>query len=72
MFLAAARALAERVGDEDLAEGALYPPLTGIREVSLAVAVAAAEQAIAEGLAQRQRPVDLGAYIRSLMYVPKY
>ncbi len=47
MFLAAARALADTVTAEDLAQGSLYPPLTSIRDASLAIAVAVAEVAYA-------------------------
>jgi len=72
MFLAAARALAARVSDTDLASGTLYPPLTDIRRVSLAIAVAVAEQAWMEGLAQTERPVDTERMIAQQMYDPAY
>ena len=72
MFLAAARALAAMVSDTDLASGTLYPPLTDIRRVSLAIAVAVAEQAWMEGLAQSERPVDTERMIAQQMYDPAY
>ena len=72
MFLSAAASLAERVGEDDLAAGAIYPPLTDIRDVSLAIATAVAEQAYAEGLAREPRPADLEAMIASSMYDPRY
>ena len=72
MFLVAARTLAGQVSEEDLAEGRLYPPLTKIREVSLAVAEAVAELAYEKGLAEETRPDDLAAFIRSRMYEPIY
>jgi malate dehydrogenase (oxaloacetate-decarboxylating)(NADP+) len=72
MFLAAARALADTVTSEDLAQGSLYPPLTSIRDASLAIAVAVAEVAYARGLAATERPVDLAASIRGTMYEPHY
>src|SRR5690606_30920982 len=37
MFLAAARALAQTVTDDDLADGALYPPLPTIRQTSVKI-----------------------------------
>jgi malate dehydrogenase (oxaloacetate-decarboxylating)(NADP+) len=55
-----------------LDEGRIYPPLTRIREVSLVIAEAVAEVAYERGLAAVPRPEDLGAHIRSLMYVPEY
>jgi malate dehydrogenase (oxaloacetate-decarboxylating)(NADP+) len=72
MFLAAARALAAMVSDTDLASGTLFPPLTDIRRVSLAIAVAVAEQAWMEGLAQAERPVDTERMIAQQMYDPTY
>uniref|UniRef100_A0A8C0TZX8 Malic enzyme NAD-binding domain-containing protein n=1 Tax=Cyanistes caeruleus TaxID=156563 RepID=A0A8C0TZX8_CYACU len=39
VFLEAAKALAEQLTDEELAQGRLYPPLSNIREVSIYIAV---------------------------------
>ncbi|RLV63069.1 hypothetical protein DV515_00018648, partial [Chloebia gouldiae] len=39
VFLEAAKALAEQLTDEELAQGRLYPPLSNIREVSINIAV---------------------------------
>jgi malate dehydrogenase (oxaloacetate-decarboxylating)(NADP+) len=72
MFMAAARALAETVTPADLAQGSLYPPLVQIRQASLAVAVAVAEVAFDQGLADVERPADLADFIRAQMYVPEY
>jgi len=72
MFLAAARALSAQVASQTLDEGSLYPPLPQIRDVSLAIAVAVAEVAYGEGLAQLPRPEDLCAHLKSLMYNPVY
>ena len=72
MFLEAARSLANLIRDEDLADGTLYPPLTRIRDVSLAVAVQVAERAFADGLATVPRPDDLEAFIAATMYDPMY
>ncbi len=59
MFMAAARTLAQQVGDDDLAQGSLYPPLSQVREVSARIAVAVAEVAFDAGLARIDRPADL-------------
>ncbi|MEL7025362.1 MAG: NAD-dependent malic enzyme [Pseudomonadota bacterium] len=72
MFLEAARCLANLIRDEDLAVGTLYPPLTQIRQVSLAVAVSVAERAYTDGLATVPRPDDLQAFIAETMYDPTY
>lgn len=72
MFLDSARTLADMVSEEDLAAGALYPPLTDIRAVSLAIAVKVAEEAFASGLATVDRPDELEGHIAGLMYDPVY
>ena len=72
MFFASARALAQQVSEEDLERGLIYPPLTDIREVSTAIAVAVAEVAYQRGLTAQPRPDDLWAHIESQMYVPSY
>ncbi|WP_396626029.1 NAD-dependent malic enzyme [Luteitalea sp.] len=72
MFLAAARTLAGMVAPGDLELGRVYPALTQIREVSLRIAAAVAEEAHAKGLAQAARPDDLMADIRARMFQPVY
>lgn len=72
MFLAAARTLAGLVSEARLEEGAIYPPLNEIRDVSAHIAVAVAEQAYEEGLAALPRPEDLLAFMRSQMYDATY
>ncbi len=72
MFLAAAQTLAGLAEADDLAMGRVYPALTRIREVSLKIATAVAEEAHAKGLARRPRPADLAADIRSRMFDPVY
>jgi len=47
-------------------------PLTQIRAVSAAIAVAVAEVAYRRGLATQPRPDDLAAHIRAQMYEPRY
>jgi malate dehydrogenase (oxaloacetate-decarboxylating)(NADP+) len=72
MFMAAARTLAESVSPEDLAQGSLYPPLRGVREVSARIAAVVAEVAFRAELAEIERPDDLLAFMRSQMYDPTY
>lgn len=70
LFLTAARTLASRVRQTDLDQGAVYPPLTEIRRISLAIAVSVAKRAHALGLARDRRPINLRRHIASLMYEP--
>ena len=72
MFLASARTLADMVSAENLETSTLYPPLTDIREVSLNIAVALAEKAYEQNLAQLPKPDDLQEYVAELMYDPSY
>ena len=70
MFSASARALADTVDEQTLAEGSLYPPMSAVREVSRLVAVAVAEEAVAEGVAD---PVaDIEAAVDDAMWYPEY
>lgn len=70
MFLAAAKALAAALGDDDLAVGALYPPIDNVRTVTRAVAMAVARQAVSEGVAPDQG--DLAAAIAAEIWEPEY
>jgi malate dehydrogenase (oxaloacetate-decarboxylating)(NADP+) len=72
MFFAAAKALAAEAGEDDLAVGRVYPPLSSVRQVSLAIACAVAEIAYQRGIAVGQRPADLRAHVAGLMYEPTY
>jgi len=72
MFMAAAHTLAQLVSEADLDQGSLYPALPRIREVSARIAAAVAEVAYQRGLAARQPPKDLLAYVQSQMYDPRY
>jgi malate dehydrogenase (oxaloacetate-decarboxylating)(NADP+) len=72
MILAASRALAAEVTETDLAEGRIYPPLARIREVSLKIALAVANEAYDQGLAAASRPANLASHIRAQVFMPKY
>ena len=72
MFLTAAASLAAQVSEEQLGFGSLYPPLGGIRTVSLNIAVAVAEEAYALGIATLPQPKDLRSVIAQTMYDPSY
>jgi malate dehydrogenase (oxaloacetate-decarboxylating)(NADP+) len=72
MFLAAAKKLADETTESDLACGSVYPPLTRIRAVSRAIAVAVAQVGINSGLATRDMGGDIDAFVGSQMFVPYY
>ena len=72
MLLAAARTLAGLVSAERLAEGALYPPLAGLRAISRAVAAAVAGEAQRSGLAQMAPRQEPEAAVDAAIWTPNY
>ncbi len=72
MFLDAAKALASKVTEGDLAETAVFPELTRIRECSHAVACAVARRAVAEGHAGEEALEDLEQRVANTMWFPEY
>jgi malic enzyme len=72
MFLEAARALAGLVSESDLADGAVYPKLTRIRDCSHAVACAVIRRAVAEGHASPEMLDGLEGRVRRAMWEPVY
>ncbi len=72
MFLAAAKVLADQVTDADLADGAVYPTLSRIRDCSHAVACAVIRRAVAEGHAAPDALRDLEQRVRGAMWFPRY
>jgi len=71
MILAAARTLADAVSPERLASGALYPRVSALREVSRAVAVAVAREAVRSGLSGAD-DASLEADVDAAMWWPAY
>jgi len=74
MLYEASLALAKHVSDKEIAEGRVYPKISDIREVSLAVATAVVKQAIRQGVSTRMTYFDDTTVeeVRSEMYVPHY
>jgi len=72
MFIAAARTLASLIRENELAEGRIYPALNRIHEVSLAIAIAVAEEVFAKDLNTQSRPADLPGFIAAQMFRPEY
>ena len=80
-FTAAARAVADFVHKDELAAGALLPPVTALAEVSLKVAQAVGESAINLGVSRNcafstfqhhDDPVRLKELIRKMRWTPDY
>ncbi len=80
-FTAAAKAVSESVSPEDLRAGILMPPIPELRQVTLAVAQAVGETAIAEGVSglcvhsrfQHQNdPERLALLIEKMRWLPRY
>ncbi len=72
MFLDAAKALAAKVTAGDLAETAVYPELTRIRDCSHAVACAVVRRAVADGHAGEDKLEDLEQTVGKAMWFPEY
>jgi len=71
-FVDAAKALAGKVSKEDLAEGAVYPALSRIRECSFAVACATIRRSVADGHADPEILDVLERTLERAMWVPEY
>jgi malate dehydrogenase (oxaloacetate-decarboxylating) len=72
MFMAAAKALAERSPARHDSSGNLLPPVTALRDIAMAVARAVALQAVNEGMASPMSEREIDAAIAGKMWVPKY
>ena len=70
VFLTAARTLADLVQQKDLDQGSLYPPLSDIRKISLAIATGVATKAYAMKLARQRRPANVRRHVEASMYWP--
>ncbi|RLD61755.1 MAG: NAD-dependent malic enzyme [Bacteroidetes bacterium] len=71
LFLVASRTLANMVSEQNLINGALYPRLTEIRNISLNIAVAVAEKVFELGISKDKKPENLKQIIEDYMYDPK-
>ena len=72
MFLAAARTLGGMASPERLANGALYPPIAQLREVSRAIAVAVAREARDTGVGRGLDDDELDGAVARAMWYPAY
>jgi malate dehydrogenase (oxaloacetate-decarboxylating) len=72
MFLAAAHALAKQSPAQTDPSAPLLPLLTGLRGVSIEIAIAAAQQAQRDGLAPAASPESLREAVASAQWAPHY
>lgn len=72
MFIVAAQALADRVSQDELDSGLLYPPQAHILETEVAVAVKVVENIFTRNLAGIERPKDLQSFIEGQLFKPEY
>ena len=72
MLLAAATTLAGLVPGSRLDEGALYPPLAGLRQISRAIAIAVAREAQRAGLARMDPGLDAEEAVDATVWTPQY
>jgi malate dehydrogenase (oxaloacetate-decarboxylating)(NADP+) len=72
MFIEAAHGVADQVTPAMLAQGMLYPPQSDILEAEIVTAVRVAKLVFDLGLAGIERPKDIEALIRSVLYKPAY
>jgi malate dehydrogenase (oxaloacetate-decarboxylating) len=72
MFMAAARALADTAPARRDPAGALLPPLSESRQVARTIALAVADAARRDGLAEAAQSDDLERLVDDKMWVPEY
>ena len=76
MLYAASKALADCVSEEERQRGQIFPSVRNIREVSLTVATAVAQNTLDEGIANYRPKIRRGAklenYVESRMFSPSY
>ena len=72
MFTVAAETLAACVDQADLDEGALFPPLTELREITRKIAIAVAKEARERGVGNRCSDEDIAAAVDRTSWKPHY
>jgi malate dehydrogenase (oxaloacetate-decarboxylating) len=72
MLMAAAKALAELSPAKKDPDANLLPPVTLLRDVAIAVAIAVAKQAVAEGLTESGSVEAAEVDVRAKMWAPRY
>ncbi|MEY4504214.1 MAG: hypothetical protein RL154_507, partial [Pseudomonadota bacterium] len=72
LFIEAARAVADQVSAEKLAQGCLYPDQADILEAEIFTAIRVAKLIFKEGNQRVDEPKDFDSFIRDLIFKPSY
>jgi len=72
MFIAAAKATADQVTDEQLKKGLLFPAQSNILETEVRTAVQIATLVFKRNLARVDQPKDINAWLQKMLYKPQY
>jgi malate dehydrogenase (oxaloacetate-decarboxylating)(NADP+) len=72
MFIEAARATADQVTEEQRDRGMLFPPQSNVLETEVRTAERVAQLVFERKLAQVDRPKDIAAWMRGMLYKPEY
>lgn len=72
MYFIAAKELARQIHHSDLEHGTLYPKMTTLRTISFEIAVVIANHLYDLGLAKLEKPKNIRAHIKNMMFDPTY
>ncbi len=72
MFIEAARSTADAVTDEQRAQGLMFPPQSNVLESEVRTAVRVSTLIFDRNLAGIDRPSNVDAWLRSMVYKPEY
>jgi malic enzyme len=73
MIVAATKALADCVSDEEIKSGKIYPDISKIRDISAFISAAVMKKTFEENLSKRKNePENLLEFVKSKMYQPQY
>jgi malate dehydrogenase (oxaloacetate-decarboxylating)(NADP+) len=72
MFIEAARSTADIVTDEQRSQGLIFPPQSNVLEAEIRTAVRVSTLIFDRNLAGVDRPSDVNAWLRSMVYKPDY
>jgi malate dehydrogenase (oxaloacetate-decarboxylating)(NADP+) len=71
-FLVAAKELAHQIHQSDIESGSVFPRMTHLRNISFEIAVAGADHLYDLDLARLEKPKNIRAHIKSMLYDPTY
>ena len=72
MWIEAAYCVADQMTEDQLHKGMLFPPQNDVLDVEVNVGARVAGAVFDQGLAQVERPENISAWIRGLLYKPEY